>query len=668
VQVVTLPGVSAGAYVQRMQEGGSKCVQRYRLFRGGGKGGGEGATLSGMIFPKYQVCVWPAPSPTPHYYPPAPAVLHPRRPLPLKLRAVLLPHDPASFPISPSPSRLPLALLTSLHAALSPLELRSVLLPHATFLHFGSLSEYAPIPLPPPPPLSRLPLSLLSSLHAALSPLELRAVLLPHATFLHFGSLSEYASAVAAVAALQLQPFYAKQAPLEREEPAPEGVRERGVGNGGESRLATADRVDCEFGDTKYSGTHTAAPPPANAPLAPATVSASPLLELNCAGCVWSLPDNKTEHKTGAEVQGKSENTSKIKIGHQSPNRTENKAARRSAVYVEMCEGAHVTFAPDQPPTTASLTIPPFSAPQPATPPHAPVPAFAPPPAPAPATAAPPAPTPSLVVGLRSVPGLACWPLPPGISLDGRDLATLPPGICRDHATGDSSPGYIVLAYGCHDSFKRSPSLRALVFCGVPIVEWLNARGLEPRHLWTEIELRAEAAGEGIELWHARLFPVASPHSILPRTPELSSLAAPHSVFSSAAQHSTAPPQGISPPEPRPTSTSEAPHSICPHEPYHTSAFEATFGWLVAGLYSTAAAATPCEGCGRWAEGFLRCPRVSIAEANAGSSATQRDERRRQLRAGGGGAFRGSSRLECWRIETKPEILFLGIDGSLNSP
>ncbi len=180
----------------------------------------------------------------------------------------------------------------------------------------------------------------------------------------------------------------------------------------------------------------------------------------------------------------------------------------------------------------------------------------------------------SLVVGLAEMGGLAEWPLPDGVSLDGRWLAS-----------GDFAGAYALLAYHGADSFKRSASLDALAFCGQPVRAWLAARGLAPSDIWTLAELESEAAGLGVELWTARLFPLRTP------------LAA-----------------------------SETAGGDC--------ALAARFTWLAAGVYSAAAAAADSPSGGvRWRDEFRAARRVSIALANDASSVTERDARRRRLRA-----------------------------------
>ena len=164
---------------------------------------------------------------------------------------------------------------------------------------------------------------------------------------------------------------------------------------------------------------------------------------------------------------------------------------------------------------------------------------------------------PSLVVGLHGLHGLSRWALPLGISLDGRELIS-----------GERHCGYAVLTYGSSDSFKRASSLDDLVFCGVSMRQWLQEREVSAANLWMGWELAEEADGRGIELWTARLHPVL----IRDATSPLDRFA------------------------------------------------QRRFTWLVAGMYSAAAATSSCEGCGSWATEFASCDRISIAQANEESS------------------------------------------------
>ena len=166
-----------------------------------------------------------------------------------------------------------------------------------------------------------------------------------------------------------------------------------------------------------------------------------------------------------------------------------------------------------------------------------------------------------MCVGLRGA-RAGGWALPPGVCLDGRELA--PSG-------GGGAAQRSLLVYGADDSFKRSPSLAAVRFCGAAMVDWLRERGLAPADVWSAAELEDEAAGKGIELWHAALFPVEDGGS------------------------------------------GEASDGLVA---------------LAAGFWSAEAAAAP-----GWAARWKGAARVSFAQANARSSALGRDARRREIRA-----------------------------------
>ena len=166
-----------------------------------------------------------------------------------------------------------------------------------------------------------------------------------------------------------------------------------------------------------------------------------------------------------------------------------------------------------------------------------------------------------MCVGLRGA-RAGGWALPPGVCLDGRELAI---------SGGGGAAQRSLLVYGADDSFKRSPSLAAVRFCGAAMVDWLRERGLAPADVWSAAELEDEAAGKGIELWHAALFPVEDGEG------------------------------------------GEVSDGLVA---------------LAAGFWSAEAAAAP-----GWAERWKGAARVSFAQANARSSALGRDARRREIRA-----------------------------------
>ena len=153
------------------------------------------------------------------------------------------------------------------------------------------------------------------------------------------------------------------------------------------------------------------------------------------------------------------------------------------------------------------------------------------------------------------------WALPPGVCLDGRELADLRRRRC----------GAAVAARVRRRRFVQTVGLarrRAVLRCGDGrLVEGEGSR----LRTWSAAELEDEAAGKGIELWHAALFPVEDGGS------------------------------------------GEVSDGLVA---------------LARGFWSAEAAAAP-----GWAERWRGAARVSFAQANARSSALGRDARRREIRA-----------------------------------
>eukprot|EP00928_Gymnodinium_smaydae_P017654 TRINITY_DN16756_c0_g1_i1.p1 TRINITY_DN16756_c0_g1~~TRINITY_DN16756_c0_g1_i1.p1 ORF type:complete len:599 (+),score=133.47 TRINITY_DN16756_c0_g1_i1:99-1895(+) len=92
-----------------------------------------------------------------------------------------------------------------------------------------------------------------------------------------------------------------------------------------------------------------------------------------------------------------------------------------------------------------------------------------------------------MLIGLRDVKLPSERPLPAGICLDGRHIDALAQG------------RQIVAVYSVDDTFKKVSSFDQVIFCGVPMQQWLSNRGLEVSDVWKEPD-------DSTDLWNARLF------------------------------------------------------------------------------------------------------------------------------------------------------------------
>ncbi len=82
----------------------------------------------------------------------------------------------------------------------------------------------------------------------------------------------------------------------------------------------------------------------------------------------------------------------------------------------------------------------------------------------------------------------------------------VPEGICIDFREIDGRP--VRLVYSIYDTFKPREEIADLVFCGMPMDEWLRTHELRPEDVWDEPD-----AGD---LPRARLFPADLPATSLP--------------------------------------------------------------------------------------------------------------------------------------------------------
>jgi len=86
-------------------------------------------------------------------------------------------------------------------------------------------------------------------------------------------------------------------------------------------------------------------------------------------------------------------------------------------------------------------------------------------------------------------------PLPEGLCLDGRRFSA-PVG----SRLGATAEGCACCVYSTRDTFKEQKTEDAVIFCGVPMPQWLADRGLTPADIWDASAL------PGLDLWSARLF------------------------------------------------------------------------------------------------------------------------------------------------------------------
>lgn len=90
--------------------------------------------------------------------------------------------------------------------------------------------------------------------------------------------------------------------------------------------------------------------------------------------------------------------------------------------------------------------------------------------------------------------------------LDIRQPLTLPRGACLDVLAGASrrgEPVWFLRAYGVDDEFKK-PAVKGGLFCGRPVLDWLQTAGLSPSGVWDPNLPESERS-----LWNARVFVAA---------------------------------------------------------------------------------------------------------------------------------------------------------------
>jgi len=91
------------------------------------------------------------------------------------------------------------------------------------------------------------------------------------------------------------------------------------------------------------------------------------------------------------------------------------------------------------------------------------------------------------------------------IGVDVQRPLTLPPGACLEVLrSGSGEEAWFVRCYGVEDTFKQS-ILDGARFCGRPILEWLNAVGVDPYEIWPGVEDPRRRS-----LWNARVFPAVN--------------------------------------------------------------------------------------------------------------------------------------------------------------
>lgn len=91
------------------------------------------------------------------------------------------------------------------------------------------------------------------------------------------------------------------------------------------------------------------------------------------------------------------------------------------------------------------------------------------------------------------------------IGVDVQRPLTLPPGACLEVLrSGSGEPAWFVRCYGVEDTFKQS-IVDGARFCGRPILEWLNAAGIDPEEIWPGVEDPRRRS-----LWNARVFPAVN--------------------------------------------------------------------------------------------------------------------------------------------------------------
>lgn len=102
--------------------------------------------------------------------------------------------------------------------------------------------------------------------------------------------------------------------------------------------------------------------------------------------------------------------------------------------------------------------------------------------------------------------------------LEGRNVAagldviqplTLPRGACVDVLRGTTRSGagaWFIRCYGVDDEFKK-PAARGGLFCGRPMLQWLESAGLTPEDVW-----EPSVSASDRSLWNARVFPAEAQH------------------------------------------------------------------------------------------------------------------------------------------------------------
>lgn len=97
--------------------------------------------------------------------------------------------------------------------------------------------------------------------------------------------------------------------------------------------------------------------------------------------------------------------------------------------------------------------------------------------------------------------------------LDIRQPVTLPRGACLDVLAGSDRQGrpvWFLRAYGIDDEFKK-PAVKGGLFCGRPMLQWLEIAGLPAEAVWDPSILTADRS-----LWNARVFPAAATPDFTP--------------------------------------------------------------------------------------------------------------------------------------------------------